>query len=80
MILYLHGFASSSNSAKALEIQKLVNIKVVALDLDVEPSRALGQIKEQIHLYKDEKILLMGSSLGGYYALVLAKQIGRAHV
>lgn len=68
MILYLHGFASSSNSAKAKALDNLPCIKVVAFDLSMKPFKAIEQIKNFIQENQSEDIMLMGSSLGGYYA------------
>ena len=75
MIIYLHGFASSKNSFKARQMQDFKPTKVLALDLDVEPIKALMQIEALIVLHQNnEPIMLMGSSLGGYYALCMAKK------
>ena len=74
MIIYLHGFASSQNSLKAQQIQNIEDIDVLCFDLDVEPEKALEQISSTIKRYQDEDIMLMGSSLGGFYALLMAKE------
>ncbi len=73
MILYLHGFASSSNSAKAELLKTQFDAaEVVTLDLPYSPFEAVEQIKAFINEHTDKKIVLMGSSLGGYYALYIS--------
>lgn len=72
MILYLHGFASSRNSEKVKALEKLPHIKVVAFDLSMNPLKAIDQIKTFIEKNQSEDIMLMGSSLGGYYAQHIA--------
>ena len=72
MILYLHGFASSSNSEKVNALKKFPDIKVVAFDLSMNPLNAIEQIENFIKINPSEDIMLMGSSLGGYYAQYIA--------
>ena len=76
MILYMHGFASSGQGAKARlfrEYCKEKDIKFIAPSLSYIPELAILTLQELIESY-DEKITLIGSSLGGYYALYLAKK------
>ena len=76
MILYIHGFASSGQGAKARlfrEYCKEKHIKFIAPSLSYIPELAILTLQELIESY-DEKITLIGSSLGGYYALYLAKK------
>ena len=72
MILYLHGFASSSNSHKVKNLRDFPDVPVVSFDLDVDPRVAIKQISSFIKEHENEDIMLMGSSLGGYYALHIA--------
>ncbi len=75
MIIYLHGFASSKNSHKARQMDSFKPAKVLALDLDEEPSKALILIESTIRSsLLNEPVVLMGSSLGGYYALCMARK------
>ena len=69
MILYLHGFASSSGSAKVKSLQAFPDVTIVSFDLDVGPFKAIKQISSFIEEHIEKDIMLMGSSLGGYYAL-----------
>ena len=74
MILYIHGFASSSKSKKVTLLKNRFN-DVVAFDLSVEPKRAIQQLEDFIGLhYKRVDITLVGSSLGGYYAMYLSQK------
>ena len=71
-ILYLHGFASSSNSNKAKDLKKYIsrnykNTEIIIPDLNNNFKLAVSQIHELINSAK-HPIVFMGSSLGGYYA------------
>ena len=75
-MLYIHGFASSGQGEKARlfrEYCKEKDIKFIAPSLSYIPELAILTLQELIESY-DEKITLIGSSLGGYYALYLAKK------
>jgi len=74
MILYIHGFASSSKSNKVTLLKNKFN-DIVALDLSTEPNRAIKQLEKFIEKYYTQtNITLMGSSLGGFYAMYLSKK------
>lgn len=71
MILYIHGFASSSKSNKVNMLrEKFENVE--AFDLSPEPNKAILKLEEYIEQNNTEKITLIGSSLGGYYAMYLS--------
>ena len=77
MILYIHGFGSSGEGVKASlfrEYFKSQNIPFVAPSLSYVPELAMDTLEELIASYDDVK--LIGSSLGGYYALYLAQKYG----
>lgn len=74
MLLYLHGFASSGNATKArilnafvLQNSGKINDKVLAPDLSEIPEKAIEEICGIIER-TDGKIIVFGSSLGGFYA------------
>ena len=75
MILYLHGFNSSSASSKA---QAMVahcqgtGVKCVAPDLPHRPSEAARLIEGICFQYED--VTAVGSSLGGYYTTWLVER------
>lgn len=74
MILYLHGFNSSSASGKAqatLAAARAVGIECVAPDLPHRPAAALRLCAE---LCAGRRALAVGSSLGGYYATSLVER------
>ena len=78
-IIYLHGFASSSDSTKAKIIQKFIsknhrNVKIFTPDLSNNFHEAILQIKELISVC-EKPIAFMGSSLGGYYADYFAQKL-----
>jgi hypothetical protein len=71
MILYIHGFASGVNSKKVVLLHERFN-NVVTLNLNPEPKIAVKQLENFIEKhYKQTEITLIGSSLGGFYAMYL---------
>jgi predicted esterase YcpF (UPF0227 family) len=79
LIVYVHGFNSSAQSFKA----RLIGSRMVALeraadfccpDLDHRPARAITQLEAV--LAKFPEAVLVGSSLGGFYATHLAEKHG----
>ena len=71
MILYIHGFASSSHSNKITQLKKSFQ-DVAAFDLSYVPKQAIRQLEEYIERHNEKNITLVGSSLGGFYSLFLA--------
>ena len=67
MILYLHGFASCGNSTKTALLKTYFGKQeVLAPNLPIDPVEAVRFIKKI--LIEKEVDLLIGSSLGGFYA------------
>ena len=78
-ILYIHGFNSAPESTKASQLATVMQRIGLGHDLHVpalhhHPREAIAQLQASI----DElgRPLLVGSSLGGYYATYLAEQLG----
>jgi len=74
MIIYIHGFGSSGQSAKVKILkEEFKDESFIAPSLSYVPELAIGTLKELITAFcKHEKVYLIGSSLGGYYAIYLA--------
>jgi len=81
MIVYLHGFRSSPQSFKA----RLLGQKLDALgrrgeyrcpQLPASPAGAIALVQSLIAGQAPQRLTLIGSSLGGYYATWLAEQSG----
>lgn len=72
MILYIHGFASSGKATKAKLTSKYFRdkCKVFTPSLKVEPYKAFQELEEIV--YKHKSLNIIGSSLGGFYALLLS--------
>lgn len=69
-ILFIHGFASCGSGAKATALRKYFGTgTLLAPDLDTDPARAITAL-EQI-LDSQPVDLVIGSSLGGLYAVWL---------
>ncbi len=80
-ILYLHGFRSSPKSAKA----QLMGAWMRAHRPDVEwwcpqltpsPKEAMALVAERLATWPLERMAVVGSSLGGFYATVVAEGAG----
>ena len=76
-ILYLHGFASSSDSTKAKVFKKFIqkqnDFEVIVPDL---PNNLVGWSEQIDDLIKEHNpIAFMGSSLGGFYSTYFARKI-----
>jgi len=83
VIAYLHGFRSSPQSFKA----RLLAARLAALGradewycpaLPVSPAEAVALVERDLQQRRQpgERVTLIGSSLGGYYATYLAQQHG----
>ena len=78
-IVYLHGFASSSQSEKALLVrdyfqQHLPQHQLSVPDLPYTPAEAWQEL--QLFCLQNPPQLIIGSSLGGFLATALAEQYG----
>ena len=78
-ILYLHGFNSSPQSLKAQQTQQYFakhypKITVITPQLLTSPNWAKAQLDEIITSDEKAQWLVMGSSLGGYFATYLAEK------
>ena len=79
MILYIHGFGGSGHGVKASLFKRArFQCDVIAPTLSYVPEPAVSTLCEIIELClkRDEPIYLVGSSLGGYYALYLSQRYG----
>ncbi len=80
-LLYLHGFRSSPQSFKAQRMARAV----AALphpphwwcpQLPPSPAEAMALLRQGTINWPQGRMAIVGSSLGGFYAAVLARQIG----
>lgn len=80
-LVYLHGFDNSSQSVKASVIrdyckQYHANINVHCPDLNMEPKKVIEQISQiVITLKKESPVMIIGSSLGGFFANILSNKL-----
>jgi predicted esterase YcpF (UPF0227 family) len=79
-VIYLHGFNSSPASQKARLFTDYCQAwgvrDVVVPALSHDPARALQTIEDCMGERAEDVMLLVGSSLGGYYATYLAERHG----
>ena len=81
MILYIHGFGSSAQSAKAQKLKahyKARGIDFLAPSLSYIPTLAIETLEDIIVFAqsKAQSIHLIGSSMGGYMSIYLAHKYG----
>jgi len=75
LIIYLHGLNSSGKSQKAKALCKMFSdIEVLAPDIPHDPAKAIPFLEAFIEPHHDGDLMLIGSSLGGYYAQYLARK------
>jgi predicted esterase YcpF (UPF0227 family) len=80
-IVYLHGFISAPGSKKATMLRDYVvscvtGIRLVVPALHHRPARAIEQVRESCDGIDTADLTLVGSSLGGFYATVMAERLG----
>lgn len=80
-LLYLHGFLSSPASVKATRLadhvrERAPDVQLVVPHLHHEPRRAIDQARQAVSGIAAGDLTVVGSSLGGFYATVLAERLG----
>ena len=85
MIVYLHGFISSPSSHKAGLLRDYLNragrgAEWLAPVIPPYPAQAAEFLSDFLAPFAAQRLCLIGSSLGGYYALWLAERLGCAAV
>jgi predicted esterase YcpF (UPF0227 family) len=81
MIVYLHGFRSSPHSFKARVVADRMKMLGRGSEYDcpqlpASPRQAIQLASTIVQKSASDQIILIGSSLGGYYATWLAEQCG----
>ncbi len=83
-LLYLHGFRSSPHSNKARMLGEAVqqlqrqgaDVAWYCPQLPPSPTQTVAELRELVALWPREGMAVVGSSLGGFYAAVLAELLG----
>lgn len=80
-LLYLHGFRSSPKSFKARMVAAAVAKRYPAVtwwcpQLPPSPRDAMAMVQDTIRTWPHERMAVVGSSLGGFYATWVAEQTG----
>jgi len=76
MILYIHGFGSSGRGFKVTQMKQWFSEQeLLSPSLSYIPELAIDTLRQLIECLqqKEETVQLIGSSLGGFYALYLAE-------
>ena len=80
-LLYLHGFRSSPQSTKARQAEAWVKrhaprVRWWCPQLPPSPREAIEGLQAGLAEWPRDRLAIIGSSLGGFYATVLAEQLG----
>lgn len=75
MIIYFHGFASSGKSIKSIALKnQFGEDRVIAPDFPADPIEVIQMVTALVHnAPRNEKVMFVGTSLGGFYALYCAQ-------
>ena len=81
-LLYLHGFRSSPKSFKAQRLARVVQaLQAEGQDLvwccpqlPPSPRQAMAEVRELVQHWPSDSMVVIGSSLGGFYATALAAE------
>ena len=81
ILIYLHGFNSSPQSDKAQQVMEFIkqhacDIELVMPQLHHSPLAAWQQIEQISDAYQGQSVGVVGSSLGGFFATLLANKLG----
>ncbi len=72
IFLNIHGFGSSGQNSKAQAlIASFPNHKLISPDLPTDPQESLNILEKIIFENGSDRIIMQGSSMGGFYALVM---------
>ncbi len=79
--MYLHGFVSSPRSRKAVMLGDYVahcasGVALAVPELHHRPARAIAEVAAACAPHASADLTLVGSSLGGFYATVMAERLG----
>ena len=81
-LIYIHGLDSDANSTKGLLLDKYcqqhhLDISVHRPDLNQPPQLVFDKLLKLVaELDADSKVILVGSSLGGYFATLVSNETG----
>ena len=84
MILYLHGLNSAGTTSKATTLREsLAPIPVISPTYPAHrPKQAVAQLSQLMQelIQKEPKLMVIGSSVGGFYGQYLARQFPVTHL
>ena len=80
-VLYLHGFLSSPQSKKAQQtlrycVRRGMGENVLIPQMRFGPAQTMAELRALVESQDRRRLVLIGSSLGGFYATYLAEEYG----
>lgn len=85
-IIYFHGYNSSPNSRKIARLRREPNFTVYAFQANIDPDIAINEVSSEIDLalvndlHSLDRVIFVGTSLGGWLAATLAEKYGTESV
>jgi len=74
-VIYIHGFNSAGFGEKVNKLKEAFGEEnVISLNLPYDPKKAIALLSYLVERLKDDNLYLFGTSLGGFYAMVLASR------
>ena len=82
-VIYIHGLDSTANSVKGVLLEKYCkthnpDVEVIRPDLNEAPNKVFERLCKLVQKGQKagDKVVVMGSSLGGYFASLVSNQTG----
>ncbi|ACO04003.1 MAG TPA: esterase [Persephonella sp.] len=79
--LYIHGFNSAGYGDKVNHLREAFGSEnVISINLPYDPEKAVELLEYLVRNLREEPLILVGTSLGGFYALYLSYKYGNRSV
>ncbi len=79
--LYIHGFNSAGYGEKVNHLRDAFGAEnIITINLPYDPKKAMDLLQYLVRNLKEEPLILVGTSLGGYYASYLTYKYGNISV
>lgn len=80
IIVYCHGYGSSSKTDKVERLRAVENSEVVAFDINIDPEISISYLTDVVtdymltaRMHEEVELVFVGTSLGAWYANILGE-------